>query len=345
MSENRILELLARKMANEATDAEMSELKNLLKQYPDGIYYEELFSQLWLKEPQADFEDAYKLHTSKYPDVVNDSANNVPFKISRKRSVVSLVALLFILCGTLFFYRYQQDNSGLNNTEILTGKGIRKNVLLPDGTRVWLNCNSKLVFNGNLNSGKMRVVRLEGEAYFDVTKDKRRPFIINTSDFSIKVLGTAFNVKAYPGEKVAETSLIRGNIELTVAGSNKQQIMLNPNEKITLTSSHSNLNLEGNESHNLSVQSITPIEILSKQYVEETSWMDNKLVFKNNTFEQLVPKLERWYNVNIKVNNSAINHQHFTGIFQEESLEQALKAMQIISPFKYEIKYDEVTIN
>jgi ferric-dicitrate binding protein FerR (iron transport regulator) len=98
------------------------------------------------------------------------------------------------------------------------------------------------------------------------------------------------------------------------------------------------------EQRNLSIQSIKPVEIHSQQYIEETSWLDNKLVFKNETFEELSPRLERWYNVNIRVKNTEMNAYHFTGIFQNESLDQALHAMQLIKPFKYKISNDEVTI-
>jgi ferric-dicitrate binding protein FerR (iron transport regulator) len=99
------------------------------------------------------------------------------------------------------------------------------------------------------------------------------------------------------------------------------------------------------EQRHLSIQSIKPVEIHSQQYIEETSWLDNKLVFKNETFEELAPRLERWFNVSIHVNNGGMNTSHFTGIFQNESLDQALRAMQLIKPFKYKISNDEVIID
>ncbi|QJD97927.1 DUF4974 domain-containing protein [Mucilaginibacter robiniae] len=346
MSENRILELLARKMAGEATITELSELENLLKQYPDGLYYEELIRQLWMnKSAKDDTDAAYLLHTLKHPEIMqSDPTKHAGW--SRQKMLVSALLMLAIIVVSVI-YIYQSNSTASGTTEIFADKGIHKKVVLPDGTRVWLNCNSKINFSNQLNTDAVRRVQLVGEAYFDVTKNKHRPFVITTKKFSVQVLGTAFNIKAYPDDAVSEAALIRGSIELTTSGSQQQKILLKPNEKLTLAdnSPESSAHVHGSKTMRLAIQSIKPIEIRSKQYIEETSWMDNKLVFKNESFAQLKPRLERWYNVTINVQNATVNKYHFTGIFQSETIDQALKAMQLIKPFKYELKYDEITIN
>lgn len=352
MSENRILELLARKKAKEATEAELSELEYLLGIYPDGLYYEEVFDQLWIKKESdntdAELDAAYMLHRMKHPDSFEpyetDTEDYSP-RGYKRMLVLASVFLCVLLLGAGSWYGFYGKQQQVGATEIFAGKGIRKKVVLPDGTKVWLNCNSRLSFNDDLKSGANRVVHLEGEAFFDVTKNKHRPFVIYTNKFSIKVLGTAFNVKAYPGEKHTEATLIRGLIELTVADAQKQKILLKPNEKFTLTDTHANsIFPDSANTRNLAIEGVKPVEIQSQQYIEETSWVDNKLIFKNESFEELLPKLERWYNVSISVQNNKLDSCHFTGVFQNESLDQALRALQLIKPFKYEIKYDEVTI-
>ena len=344
MSENRILELLARKMANEATDAELSELRDLLKVYRDGLYYEEAFDQLWIGKPQPDTDDAYLLHQLKHPELADNNIKADNWTLKRKVFAFASLLIFAIAVGLIFYKIRNSETVAADKTEIFTGNGIRKKVTLPDGTNVWLNSNSRLSFNRNLNSGKTRTVELTGEAYFDVTKNKDRPFVIHTPKFAIKVLGTAFNVRAYKGDRVTEAALIRGEIELTVAGSNGQKIILKPNEKFILLEKPSGA-AGASKTRSLSIESIKPVEVQSRKYIEETSWLDNKLVFQNQTFDQMVPRLERWFNVTIKVNDASINDQHFTGIFENENLEQALRAMQLIKPFKYKIEKDEVTIN
>ena len=354
MSENRILELLARKMANEATEDELSELQYLLNMYPDGLYHEEIFNQLWVKHHDADadaqLDAAYLLHRIKHPEAFRSeeeeetTVDTSPRGYKRMLMLAS-VFLCMLLLGGLTWYGLYNRRQVVGSTEIFAGKAIRKKVTLPDGTKVWLNCNSRLSFNDDLKTGASRIVHLEGEAFFDVTKNKHRPFIIYTKKFSIKVLGTAFNVKAYPGEKHTEATLIRGLIELTVADAQKQKILLKPNEKFTLTDTHSgSIFPDTSHTRNLSIEGVKPVEIHSQKYIEETSWVDNKLIFKNESFEELLPKLERWYNVSISVQNTKLDSCHFTGVFQDESLDQALQALQLIKPFKYEKNYDEVTI-
>jgi transmembrane sensor len=355
MYEDRILQLLARKMAREASDAELTELNALLEQYPDNLYYEEILNQLWDQRVNNDidvdaaFEKHYKKYESDFEPVVIATPNTNYFNIKRlliAASVVLLTAMAFL------FYKFsiQGLKGALHLTEITTTKGVRKKVILPDGTQVWLNGNSKITFDDNMNTNPTRMVKLIGEAYFDVTKNKHRPFIIHTDKFSIKVLGTAFNVKAYPGEKKTEATLIRGVIELTINDSLQEKIILRPNEKFAMAYSKPKVNTTitadlSSQRRKLVIEDIKPVEIASKQYIEETSWVDNKLVFKNESLEELVPQLERWYNVKIDISNDKVKHYHFTGVLQSESLVQALTYMQLIRPFIFKIDKYDVKIN
>src|SRR5690606_10988350 len=161
---------------------------------------------------------------------------------------------LFIILGVLFFNWDSslfsgKDNAIVNRIEIMTQKGVRKQLILPDGTEVWLNADSKLSYDNSMNDSDIRSVNLEGEAFFDVVKDVHRPFYIVTKEISIKVLGTAFNVKAYPEENKTETSLLRGSIELVVNERPKEKFMLKPNEKLAVTKNKLIEEVEGGTSN------------------------------------------------------------------------------------------------
>jgi ferric-dicitrate binding protein FerR (iron transport regulator) len=351
MPDNRILHLLARKVAGEATADELSELQNLLERYPDGVYMEEVLTQLWAKQPvdNAGQDLEYIKHKLKYAADFEPVEDDYQPNLSKIKSYLAIAVICLLTgAGVLYYHRFVK-NTPVMATEISAGKGVRKKIILPDGTQVWLNSNSRLTFNNDLNAARNRVVMLTGEAYFDVVKNKHRPFIIQTDKVSIKVLGTAFNVKAYPTDSITETSLIRGTIELTVFDNQKQKIVLKPGEKLLLADNNTGdkypMPARIPEKRKLSIENIKPVEIESQEYIEETSWINDKLIFKNESFGELAPRLERWYNVKIHVNNRMINDYHFTGIFKDETIEQALKAMQLIRPFKFKINNDEIDIN
>lgn len=351
MTQERIIELLARKLAAEATKDELNELADLMNRYPDALYYDEVFQQLWKAEPKAEpLNDIFEKHKAKYSSEFPQGETTVKaFGRIRSRYAI-LVSVLIILMGSgVYFFSLPGGASPGKMMEISAGKGVRKKLTLPDGTQVWLNSNSKLVYDSEMNEKDTRSVKLYGEAYFDVTKNKERPFIIGTDKFSIKVLGTAFNVKAYPNEKKAEATLIHGMIELSLTGKQEQKIILKPNEKFALSESSDKIGnippgMSPRPNRKLIIERVIPVEVEGTEYVEEVAWIENTLVLSNDTFEELIPRLEEWYNIKIIFKKEAIKSFHFTGVFEGESIEEALRALQSIKPFKFKIKRNEIEI-
>jgi ferric-dicitrate binding protein FerR (iron transport regulator) len=228
---------------------------------------------------------------------------------------------------------------------------------LPDGTKVWLNAGSLLSYDSNMLRKDTREVSLSGEAFFDVAKDKDRCFIIHTDKIAIRVLGTSFNVRAYPRDKITETTLMGGSIELTVNNKPYQKIILKPKEKFALIDDSQDDAPPARHSadrsaaaspplrEKLVVQEVMPIHLDDKEYVKEISWVEDEFVFQNETLEELAPKMERWFSVSMEIGNSEIRKFHFTGIFHKETIDQALTAMQLIKPFKFKITGNHVFIN
>jgi ferric-dicitrate binding protein FerR (iron transport regulator) len=360
MEHKRIIQLLTRKLANEATQKEIEELDELMALFPEAVYYEETLKQITFKDElpeETDIDQAFELHEQQYGyefEAYQNHPSNHPNKKYFKRWLVA--ATLLVTCGFgtyfLIYSRLLQRNpvSYAPTTEIVCGKHMRKKITLPDGTSVWLNTNSKIQYDDAMLQKEHRDVRLYGEAFFDVAKDKKHPFIIHTQKITIKVLGTAFNVKAYPGDHITETTLIRGLIELSLNSNPQQRILLRPKEKLALKEGVSVKHTDESDKaqiHNkLVIENIEPVEISNKDYFEETSWVQNKLVFKDESFKDLVPKLEKWYNVTFQINNKVAEDYRFTGILENETISQALSEMQIIRPFKFKITAnDKVIIN
>lgn len=356
MEQNRTIELLTRKLAGEATEQEHEELRDLITRYPDSIYYEEALKALWLPAAEdIDTDQAFRNHISKFQgelDFEEDTEEIPPSGFFRRyNKYVAVACSLLLIAGVsyLFLGETVRPGTAVLPTQIVAGKGIRKQITLPDGTLVWLNADSKLSFDLNMKEKDERSVTLSGEAFFEVAHDKKHPFVVHTDKMSVKVLGTAFNIKAYPTEKKAETTLIRGSVELYVNGKTPQKFVLKPSEKFVLEDKEiqavKTKMLHPDEGRILLLENIDPIIMGNKSYIEETSWTENRLVFNNETFLELAPKLERWFNVRIQIKDERIKQYRFTGIFTKETMNQALSAMQLTQPFHFKLKNHDVIIS
>ena len=348
-----VIELLALKLSGEATPADLSELEALMTESPESVYHEELLKQLFAGkeevEEEVDNEYYYNLHRLKYQDKLVFAEQNVTafnhFKISKYLVAACSLILITIIAG-LFVYRSKnQASTTVYNTEVISGQATRKRVVLPDGTQVWLNSDSKLAYDKDMTKRITRNVHLTGEAFFDVTHNKSHPFIITTDKITVKVLGTAFNIRAYAKDKKTETTLIRGSIALTVNDRKTEPVILKPHEKFALINHKQKVeNLQAAAPVTMMIEQVLPVKLAGKEYTEEVSWVDNQLVFNNETFEELIPKLERWYNVKINIQNDKVNAYHFTGLFIHEDLKGALTALKLVKPFNFKIKEHDVTI-
>jgi ferric-dicitrate binding protein FerR (iron transport regulator) len=202
--------------------------------------------------------------------------------------------------------------------------GERSQVYLYDGTKVWLNSGTKLRYPVAYN-GKSREVYLEGEAYFDVAKDAHHPFIVNTNQLEIKVLGTKFDICAYPEENYISTTLVEGSIKATNTANGKS-IKLLPGELLTL-------NRTNNTLENVKVD----IDLY-------TSWKENRLKFESATFGDVIKKMERWYDVKITVDPAINTKEIFTMTIKTESLREMLQLVSKTTSMTYEIKEGNVLL-
>jgi ferric-dicitrate binding protein FerR (iron transport regulator) len=233
--------------------------------------------------------------------------------------------------------------------KVIVPYGSKTKLELPDGTRVTLNSGSTLKYPVQFG-GKTRNVYLDGEAYFDVKKDKTRPFFVNTSGIHIKVLGTSFNVKSYPEEKTVETTLITGSVQIFSdkdSRSAESPVLLKPNQKAVYIKSSGLLsdNTRPDIPKDDTKPKIEPIHVESVVKTEPlTAWKDNRLEFDNELFRDVIVKMERWYNVEITMNTAALYKARFSGKFDKENVEQAMKALVVVTPFHYEINKNKITI-
>ncbi len=369
MSTNIIWELIAKKLSGEASNEELSQLESLLKANPDMHYPIQTVADLW-HQSTPNTEDAHLAFSAHAARMKGMGADVEPQKElvfaeepnSPQRKKYLLLALSLFLLLMAGYYSYSvffqpatkaAVKATADKSEVSTKYGSRTNLLLPDGTQVWLNSGSKLSYDKTYGNN-IREVSLSGEAYFDVVKNPARPFIIHTVSIDIKVLGTAFNVKSFPGEKNTETSLIRGSIEVTFKNRPAEKIILKPNEKL-VTANDEDILPQAAPARHIPVAKIIrqePIVAVSHltyqpadSTVVETSWMEGKLIFRSESFEDLAVRMERWFGISIQFASNELKDKKFTGIFENETIEQAFAALQLTAPFKYSINKKEVFIS
>lgn len=267
-----------------------------------------------------------------------------------------LVALIFVIASPKTNL-FNSNSEEVAYQEISTPKGSRSQLVLIDGTKVWLNADSKLIYPSKFSDNE-REVKLIGEAYFDVKTNKEKPFYVRAGEINVKATGTSFNVKNYPDENLIETTLLEGKVIIERAASENNQavelITLKPNEKITLTKGeHTNIkdltSLVDPEDENVNVAPLRSIKtaVLTKDAnVEKSvSWKDNKVIFEKESFEMIVNQLERRFGVNFVFKTESTKKILFTGTFDEVSIEGALEAMSFATPFAYEIENDSIIIS
>lgn len=235
-------------------------------------------------------------------------------------------------------------------SEVITREGSRTNVYLPDGTRVWLNAASKITYARDFGGERTasREVTLSGEAFFDVTHNSAKPFVIHTTRIDIKVLGTSFNVKSYPKEKTTEAVLVKGSIEVEIHNKANKKVILKPNEKLIVDNVDS-ITLQPHRTLRPATN-LMEVTILKPSYepttgaMIETSWIDNKLIFRDETFDDLARKMQRWYGITIRFAKPELEQLQFTGSFQQETIKQALDALKLTANFNYSIQEKQIDI-
>jgi len=224
-----------------------------------------------------------------------------------------------------------------------TGVAEHKRIWLPDSTEVMLNAETTLRLSDDFGKTN-RIVELEGEALFSVTRAAKAPFIVRLRTLDVTVLGTVFNIKSYANEKKVETSLIRGKLEVTLHNKPGKALVLHPNQKVVLATDP--VSLTQTKPGAGQTVSVLPLTINSNgNSIVETGWTQDRLEISDETLEELKPKLERWYGVDIQFSDETVRYYKYTATFEREDIEEVLKALALSLPFHYTINNNHIMIS
>ncbi|MEO6721122.1 MAG: FecR family protein [Ferruginibacter sp.] len=368
MIKDRIWTLVSRKLSGEATALELAELSQIIESQAHNDLYLQAIDEYWATPAEKDeefLEATYHLHLKRLKEkgfdlegerddirpLYLDGNEGRPRRQFNKIFFSASGIVIAVAVISFIFYSYNTRRSlspaseiKMAQSEVATKSGSRTRIQLPDGSLVWLNGGSKLIYDNKNFGEKLRQVTLSGEAYFDVVKNVNKPFIIHTNKMDIKVLGTAFNVKAYPEETTSEATLIRGSIEVTLTSSAAKKIMLRPSEKIIVSSGvetvKADLKKAGDDAPKseelLPLISVVQVAVDTKENIfKEIGWTQNKLMFKNESLSSIIATMQRWYGCNIEIRSKKLMDLKFTGSFKEESVMQVLEALQLSYNFEF----------
>ncbi|GGH15557.1 anti-sigma factor [Sphingobacterium alkalisoli] len=240
-----------------------------------------------------------------------------------KRVSVAAAILFGILTIGIYFFPRQQSGNAIADTTMVTlyaKDHLRTPISLPDGTIVYLNAGSQLTYAKPFAENH-RLVSITGEAFFEVVADANRPFLVRTAhdELTIRVLGTVFNVNAYPGQQMIRTTLVSGSVQLQVPGV-KEKIFLKPTQRALFSPKDNKLKLE------------------TVDVSDEIEWRKDRLVFKNTPMDEVLRRVAQFYDVVFKIESPVIHTYKFTGSFEGKTLDDVLNYMKISSKMKYSIK-------
>ena len=344
MEEEKDIIILTKYIVGEANDEEKEFISKWLS---EDLSHEALYIELKAAWHASDFyENSHSIDVGKAYNLFRKKISNQKTKVFTlqfsKLKVAASIALLVSIGALLFFIIEKKHNNAPSfSQEIAVPNGQQKKIILSDGTTVWLNSASTLKIDNDYGK-KNRNVYLEGEGYFEVVHDKNLVFTISTKDYTVRDIGTEFNIKAYPADSIFETAVIDGKISVEgkFTGNDKvSTIFLAKNGVLKIQ--------HPSQSKTSSTVKAAPIVVVKNSSNVNTYnyWKDDMLVFDDLSFKDIAAQLERRYNVVILIKDDSLNNYHFSGSFNKvPDIENVLNIIQETTPISYQLNGDTVSI-
>ena len=318
MDKNKNIQLLEQFFNGSITK---QEVKQLLEELKNDEFEKEWMTDQWDQAPEMMNKAVQK------QIMANIKADIIPTRTFKMQQWLAVAAsLLLVLTTSLSGYLlYDGQNKKLaGDMTVTVEKGQKVALTLPDKSRVWVNSGSTLTYGSRFNKHE-RIIELNGEAYFEVAKNKKAPFIVESHGFSVEALGTTFDVKAYADETQISTVLMEGKVEV---GDDLNKINLTPNQKVT---------------YNRETKSMQKSDVVDGLIYAD--WRYNKLNFNSESFENIAAVLERNYNVKFVFEAQSLKKYRYSGTIGNTSLESLLQIFAMTSPISYHMKDSVIYMN
>ena len=344
MNNNDFLLLVCRKLSGEATDTELKELDLLLSADTELFMQYKIQQQYWEQHEdpnQLVLEEGLQKLLQRLDLPAGNNINPEP--VIRKRGAftslrarLAAAASIAALMAIAFFFvqKSKSNTAALPLTSFekkQNSKGIKSTIQLADGSKVWLNADSRIQYP-EVFEGGTREVYLNGEAFFEVAKNPSRPFIIHLANGTVRVLGTSFNIRAYDNEKVVETSVATGKVAFIPKYKNVAKkadtVFLTPNNKVRYQ-----FNAE-------------KIAVLPTLALNDKAWTEGKMIFKAMRLQEIAIELERNFGKKVVFLDEDTKNYILTGSFQNNTLEEVMFYFSLSKSKKiyYKITNNELRI-
>lgn len=318
-------ELILKHLSGHTSDEEIEQLTNWVNESAENEnqFAEMQNSYIFLASTLS--PDNKKSAFNEIINQINIKKEKKSISVGRMYSIAAAILLPLVLGGFTWFYQWTtSSNEPELFTEIVAPPKHNSQITLPDGTQVWLSPESKLKYGQNYGR-KTRNVILDGEGYFEVTKNHEKPFTVETGHLNVKVLGTSFNLEAYSNETTVRTTLVRGSLQIESELISKD-FLLTPGDRVSFDVNSRQLTSE---------KVNTEIYRLVK---------DGMIIFKRNTLAEVCRKLERWFMIPVEFNGTDNQDLLFTAKFQDEPVEKILKILDLTIPINYQIMNEKIVI-
>lgn len=327
---NHIDILIGKFISGNSSSEEIQELKKWKNAAEENQHLFEKCQKAWEKGenhiPESILQQDKSKLESEYSRYLSDRVR----KMSRQSFFYKIAAILaFPIALAIGWYLFGESEKPVQLSEqlyeISSPKGHISKVKLPDGTEVWINTNSTIIYDASSFNSNKREIQLKGEAYFEVTSSQKRPFTVVTPHANVKVTGTSFNVNAYPASPLFETVLAEGKIELQMKSGDTESLHMEPNQRVIYNSINKKLDVQ---------------QVEAEMF---TAWRNGEIIFKDATLADLIKELERIYDIKFHLKPASLGELRFRGMFSyNNNLIEALEKVKKSSKVDYYIQNKEV---
>jgi ferric-dicitrate binding protein FerR (iron transport regulator) len=322
--------LIGKSVSGNATSDEIKELEQWKSTAEENRRQFEKSKKAWKKGDKYISETTLQQDKSKLETEYNRYLSYKVRKMSRQSLIYKIAAVLaFPIALAIGGYLFGESEKPVllpeQFCEISSPKGHVSKATLPDGTEVWINTNSSIVYDASAFNRNQREIQLKGEAYFEVTSSVEKPFTVVTPHANVKVTGTSFNVNAYPASLLFETVLAEGKIELQLKSGTTEFLHVEPNQRVIFNSINKKFDVQ---------------QVKAEMF---TAWRNGEIIFKDATLADLVKELERIYDIQFHMQPADLGELRFRGMFSYNSnLIEALEKIKKSSKVDYYIENKEV---
>jgi len=345
MDNDDIKLLLVRYITNQASDAEAKEVRHWLNLHPENeLYFVELYETwqniLCTKTRVIDDKKAYRLFLAK------TAKRKKPVNVLRW-AIAAAVLLLFI--SVVVSVVHDRADQVPEKNQVSAQNGSVKKLLLIDGTVVWLNAGSIIKYDDNFDKTN-RTVYLEGEAFFEVGHDaKNIPFLVKSKKYTIRDIGTKFNLKAYPTDSFFEATVVQGEVAVeNNAETNTKdvnRIYVKPNQVLKIFYSPGKSKVKELIQPSSSYNEVRVTQIDSAKTLVYDGWKDDLLIFDGNTLNEIARVLERRYDVEINIDAPGLQNIRYSGSFKNvPDIDQVLNIIKQNTPISFTVEGRKITI-